>query len=336
MLKLLNEIAGETILISGATGLIAKNIIYEIQEFNRHATKQIKIVALVRNLNKAEKIFGDDKNIHYVIGDVRNIDLSRIDADYIIHAASQTSSKSFTDKSIETIDVSIRGTVNLLEFAKTRKIKKFIFLSTMEIYGTPQTDEKISENYHSNLDCTDTRSSYPESKRMCETLCCCYSKEYGIPMNILRLTQTFGRGVLISDSRVFAEFSRCILEKRDIILKTKGLTKRSYLHTKDAVSAIITVIVNGGDCEVYNVANEDTYCSIYEMAVMVASRFADNKINVLIKEDNLNLNGYAATLCMNLDTKKIRGIGWKPTLGLEACFADTIEEMRKAENKSEV
>ena len=73
-----------------------------------------------------------------------------------------------------------------------------------------------------------------------------------------------------NDGRVFADFARCVIEKRDIILKTKGETKRSYLYTEDAVCAILTVMLNGESGQAYNVANEETYCSIYEMAQLVA------------------------------------------------------------------
>ena len=116
------------------------------------------------------------------------------------------------------------------------------------------------------------RSSYPESKRLCESLCSAYASEYGVPAKVVRLTQTFGVGVSYNDGRVFAEFARCAIEGRDIVLKTKGQTKRNYIDIDDAVNAIFTVLLKGVAGEAYNVANEDTYCSIYEMANMVAEK----------------------------------------------------------------
>ena len=76
-----------------------------------------------------------------------------------------------------------------------------------------------------------------------------------MPTRIVRLTQTFGTGVSYNDGRVFAEFARCVIEQRDIILKTKGETKRSYLYTADAVTAILTVLLNGETGAAYNAAN---------------------------------------------------------------------------------
>lgn len=91
----------------------------------------------------------------------------------------------------------------------------------MEVYGYPQSDEKIFETSGTNIDTMDVRSCYPESKRLCENLCVAYSREYDLPINILRLTQTFGPGVEYNDGRIFAEFARCVLENKDICLKQK-------------------------------------------------------------------------------------------------------------------
>ena len=165
---------------------------------------------------------------------------------------------------------------------------------------------------------------------MCENLCVSYMKEYGIPVKIIRLTQTFGPGVTYDDGRVFAEFARCAIEQRNIVLKTKGETKRNYLYTADAVSAIFTVLLKGKSGEAYNAANEETYCSIYEMAQMVANMCGNEQISVEIEEkDSVEKLGYAPTLKMNLDTSKLRAIGWKPGTKLEEMFKMLIKDMER-------
>lgn len=85
------------------------------------------------------------------------------------------------------------------------------------------------------------RNSYPEAKRLSENRCASYAEEYQVPVNVLRLTQTFGPGIARNDQRVFAEFIRSALEKKDIILLTEGRTKRSSRYTADAVTAILTL-----------------------------------------------------------------------------------------------
>lgn len=306
------------ILVTGATGIIGQAIVKHLPG----------CVALVRNEEKAKRILGS--NVPLIIGDVRSVDLSNYKFDYIIHAASQTSSKAFISDPVETIDIAVTGTKHLLEFAKhLPNLKRFIYLSTMEIYGTPQSGELINELHHAHMDTMTVRNCYPLSKIICENLCTCYQSEYSVPTNILRLVQTFGPGVSYDDSRVFGEFARCVIEKKDIVLKTKGETRRSYLHIDDAVEAIRVVMESNCVGEVFNVANSATYCSIYDMALMVAEEIANGNIHVKIQENADNNSGYAPTLYMNLDTKKIERLGWKARYGLKKMFVDAIFSMEQ-------
>lgn len=314
----------DKILISGATGLIGQALIKKLENAN------VEIIAMVRNKKKAVNLFGEESDrLKYWICDVTTIKVEAVDIDYIIHAASQTSSKAFVNEPVETIMTAIQGTKNMLDIARVSNVKGFVYLSTMEVYGSPSTNEKIDEKHNTNLDTMKVRSCYPESKRMCENLCTSYASEYGVPAKVVRLTQTFGPGVSYNDGRVFAEFARCVIEGKDIILHTKGETKRNYLYTEDAVDAILTILKDGISGEAYNAANEETYCSIYEMASLVAEKCANGRINVIIEELDGEKFGYAPVLLMNLDASKLRALGWKPTCGLEEMFDKMINSMKR-------
>lgn len=332
-LPLMEELRGKTVLVTGATGLIGQTIVSALlrcgeSEKPEEAKEPVHVIVCVRNEDKARRMFGglDRGNLSILISDILTMPTDRLGqkVDYVIHAASQTSSRAFVETPVETIFTAIDGTRRALEFAKNNDVRCFVYLSTMEVYGTPMDDEKIDEQHGTNLDTMQPRSCYPESKRLCEILCASWQKEYGVPVRVLRLTQTFGPGVRYDDGRVFAEFARCAIEKKDIILKTAGLTCRSYLYTADAASAILTVMLRGEDGKAYNAANESTYCSIREMAELVAAECADGAIHVRIDaaEDPSTL-GYAPTLHMNLDTSRLRSLGWKPVYGL----ADTYRRM---------
>lgn len=327
----LESLAGRAVLITGATGLIGKKLIHTLVSSNNLnlLIKPIKIIALVRSLEKAQRVLKEDYDfIECVVGDVeKRISISE-QVDYIIHAASQTSSKAFIEQPISTINTAIIGTTNILELAREKEVKKVVYLSTMEVYGSPSTDEKINEKHGTNIDQMLVRSCYPESKRVCENLCVAYMKEYDVPINVVRLTQTFGRGVDYNDGRVFAEFARCVIEKRDIVLHTKGETRRNYLYTQDAVNAILTVLIRGKNGEAYNAANEDTYCSIYDMAQMVAKRCAHGEIKVRIEIEDESKYGFAPMLKMNLDATKLKSLGWEAAVGLEDMFHILIQDMR--------
>ena len=308
------------ILVTGATGLIGKSLV------NRLLDEGAFVIAQIRNIDKAQRVFDEDDRLSFIECDIRDFSIDNLGIDYIIHAASNTSSKAFIEAPVEVIDININGTKAVLEFARINKIKGMVYLSTMEVYGAPTTDEKINESHSTNLDSMSVRSSYPESKRMCETLCSSYASQFNVPVKVLRLTQVFGQGVEYNDNRVFAEFARCVIENRDILLHTKGETKRNYLSVNDAVDAVLTVLLKGNVGEAYNASNEDTYCSIYDMASLVADKCANGRISVIIDEDDVN-RGYAPTLKMNLDSSKLRSLGWEPRIGLEDMFNTMINDM---------
>ncbi len=315
-----------TVLITGATGLIGYTLTKMLLGYAEKTSNGLKVIALVRNIEKAKKMYSDfsEENLKFVVSDItEKIDIED-DIDYIIHGASQTSSKAFVGEPVETIFTAINGTTNMLELAKEKKVKSFVYLSSMEVYGAPLTDEKITEEHSCNLDTMSVRTSYPESKRMCESLCTAYYNEYGVPTKVIRLTQTFGPGVSYNDGRVFADFARCAIEGRDIILHTKGETKRNYLYTADAVTAILAVLLSDKNGEAYNAANEGTYCSIFEMAELVANKCSEKNISVKIEIDDESKFGFAPTLKMNLDTSKLNNIGWSAITSLEEMFTKLI------------
>lgn len=326
---LVSQLNGKRMVVTGATGLIGSNLVLILLEVSKYLESPISIVVLVRNKEKAERIFGD--NVEYIVGDVCDDINVAGDVDYIIHGASQTSSKAFVNEPVETINIAYSGTKNILELARIKDVKGLVYLSSMEVYGSPQTDDKIDEFYHSNLDTMNPRNSYPESKRMCESLCTSYYSEYGVPARVVRLTQTFGPGVAYNDGRVFAEFARCAIEGKDIVLHTKGDTKRNYLYTGDAVTAILLVLIKGESGLAYNAANEDTYCSIYEMAELVC-KLGKHESKVRVEIEPESNYGYAPVLCMNLNSERLKQIKWKPYKNLEEMFVELISYMNQRLN----
>lgn len=325
------RLEGKHILITGATGLIGSAVVTSILEWNRKTANKINITAVVRNIEKAKNIFADYDNtcLNYIVSDVCDVKAENLNVDYIIHGASPTSSKAFINTPVEIIKTAVGGTSSMLELARVNNVESFVYLSSMEVYGTPDTDEKIYEDRHCVQNVLDVRTCYPESKCMCENMCISYASEYNVPAKIIRLTQTFGTGVNYNDGRVFAEFARCVIENRNIVLKTKGETKRNYLYTADAVTAIFAVLLDGQSGNAYNAANEDTYCSIYEMSQLV-SQLSDNGIKVII-EDNSDAQklGYAPPLKMNLSTKKLMNLGWCPAYNLKEMYIRMIKTMKK-------
>lgn len=318
------QLKNKTFFITGGTGLIGTTLVDSLIRANEEKKLGITIIVLARDLDKAKKRFFESDCLKVVVGDVQHIPVINEKIDYVIHSASQTSSKGFVENPVETINVVIDGTRSVLALAREKRVESFVFLSTMEVYGYPEKGHKVKEEEIGAFDVTNPRNCYPISKIMAENICFSYFKEYGVPIRILRLTQTFGPGVEYNDGRVFAEFARCAIEKKDIILKTKGETERSYLYTADAVTAIITAMLKGQAGDIYNVANEETYCSIVEMADLVA-RLSD--LQTVFELINVSDLGYAKTLFMNLNISKMKMLGWNPSRGLSEMYQRLIKSL---------
>lgn len=309
-------------LITGATGLIGSNLIHCLLELN----KGIKIVAPVRNLDKAIEMFSSNEqdDICFIECDIVKYDYTKLSGiDYIVHCAAPTASKFFVEHPVETFDIIYSGTKVLLDYAKENTVKSFVYLSSLEIYGEVHDDSSlISEDFQGYLDPLSVRSSYPMAKRAVENLCCLYSSEYGIPVKIARLTQTTGAGIAKDDNRVIAQFSRLAAMNQDIVLHTTGDAARPYCYITDAISAILYILLKGKSGEAYNVANEETYISARGMA-----EYLRDNLNPSIKvriELNDNM-GYAPATKLPLSTKKLQSLGWLPNVDKKDIFKRLIE-----------
>lgn len=161
---------------------------------------------------------------------------------------------------------------------------------------------------------------------MVECMCASYAKEYEVPVKVARLSQTFGAGVNYNDGRVFAEFARCAIEKRNIVLHTQGRTVRSYCYTKDALSALLYILLKGTTGEAYNVTNMDTAVSIRKMAEMVCATIGKHEIQTVIDiPEDVASFGYNPEMIIRLDSNRLMELGWRATVGLEEMYERMIE-----------
>ncbi len=329
----LDDLKNSTVFITGSTGLIGSQIVKMLACANRLCDTNIRILAFARDVKKAEKIFGnllERRNFELIIGDINDTICYDKEVDYIIHGASATSSKYFVERPVETITTAINGTKNILDFARNKHVKGFLYLSSLEVYGIPVKDAgSIKEDAYGYIDPLQVRSSYSEGKRMVECLCVSYASEYDIPVKIARLSQTFGAGVDYNDGRVFAEFARCAIEHKNITLHTAGNTVRTYCYTKDAIAALFYILLRGIPGQAYNVTNENTKCSIREMAQLVCDIFPESGISVCFDTPKeISSYGYNPEMIIALDNSKLRSLGWSATVDLSEMFKRMVDSFQ--------
>lgn len=321
-----------SVLITGATGLVGMMLVRTLLCYNDLKGMNISVIALIRNEEKARRLYGslaDHALLTFKIADLLEpVDFSE-PVDYIFHCAAVTNSKMMVEKPVETIRTAMQGTTHILEFAVQKRVKSVVYLSSMEMYGSfPDRNEPVMEHEYGVIDPLLVRSNYPESKRMSENLCVAFKTEYGVPVKIARLAQTFGAGVLPGESRVFFQFAKSAMLKEDIVLHTKGLSEGNYCYLSDAVRGLLFILLKGENGEAYNIVNEEAHTTIAAMAAMVAEKFGENKCRVVYDIPKENIFGYAADVKMKLSAEKLRGLGWTPEISLYEAYRRMIGSMR--------
>lgn len=322
-----------TYLITGSTGYIGSML----AKYLLGAKSDSKIVALARAPKKIADVglacdrikffqaeLCDSRFIERLCTEIGEID-------YIFHCAAATSSSEMTSHPVEVIESIVGATRNILELARRYEIKSMVYLSSMEIYGDIDCSDghRVTEEEASSgrVELLNTRSCYPLGKRTAENMCYSYLKEYGVPVKIARLAQTFGRGILSSDNRVFAQFARAVKSGTDIVLHTEGKSMGNYCAIDDTIAALQTILERGENGEAYNVVNETNTMTIRQMAELASSQIAGGRIAVRFDIPQDNQYGYAADTGLRLSGKKLEGLGWRPKKSLADMYLEVLEEL---------
>lgn len=317
------DLEGKTILITGATGLIGSTMLRCLCA----AIKDINIIAPVRNISKAKRMFSSFAgSLTLVESDLATLSFRNLPTiDYVIHCAAPTSSRFFVEHPVETYRSIHDITAHLLDETRRNNVQRFVYLSSLEVYGTILDDTKeVTEDVQGYINPLSIRSSYPIAKRATECLCHLYAMQYDMNITIARLTQTTGAGISADDNRIIAQFARLAANGEDIILHTTGESSRPYCYTTDAVSAILYILLKGEKGEAYNVANAETYISARDMAYYLQQNFAPT-INVRIEVSETNC--YAPPTKLRLSTRKLQSLGWQPQYDLNEIFTNLIADI---------
>ena len=317
-----------TVLITGATGLIGNVLVRALSAASDKHRLNLQIIAHGRNAERGG-VLAQECGASFISGDIRKPippDELPETIDYIVHCAAVTKSAEMVANPVDVISTAIDGTRNILELAKEKNCKSLVYLSSMEIYG--QTDlTEVRESDLGYLNLSNPRSSYPESKRLCEVQCAAYSAQYGVPIKIARLAQTFGAGTPSDDTRVFAQFARSAIAGKNIELHTEGKSRGNYCYTTDTIGALLQILINGKNGEAYNVANPEASATIREMAELMADEVCNGSIKAVVNvPEDIAQRGYAPDASYSLNVDKLKVLGWTPTYGLVDMYRRTIAD----------
>ncbi|TLX73963.1 NAD-dependent epimerase/dehydratase family protein [Labilibacter sediminis] len=320
-----SKLKGQTVLITGATGMLASYTSFILMYLNESYAMDINILLLVRNKVKAKEMFGSEGNgVRFLVQDVVDEINYEGKIDYIIHAAGGASPYQIINNPVGIINANIQGTINVLNFARTKEVKNILFTSTREVYGKIENVSSISEDDFGSFNPLDDRSCYPESKRMAETIFSSYRKQYNTPYTIARIAHSYGPGMQIeNDGRVMSDFIYDVLNRPEIVINSSGLAERAFCYITDAVVAMYAVLLNGKVGEAYNIANEEESVSLVDLAKMLCRLSKGNK-QVVTKDQDQTGVGYCNYKRVMLSTSKLRNLGWKPIVNLEEGLVKTL------------
>lgn len=308
------------IFVTGGAGFIGSEFVRsalggKLEAFGINPSKVIVYDALtyagnIDNLSSVEK----DERFEFIKGDICDSNIEKSIPKYcdlIVNFAAE----SHVDRSIEGpsmfVKTNILGTQNLLEVAKKHEVKKFIQISTDEVYGSIDSGS-WDENFP-----LEPNSPYAASKACADLLCLAYNKTYGFPVLITRCSNNYGP--YQNPEKLIPLFIKNLIEGNKLPLYGDGKNIREWIHVSDHVRAISFAYQYGKNGQIYNIAGDDEKSNI-EITKIILSIFGEDESKILYVKDRLGHD-----LRYALNGEKIRSLGFNNKIGFTEGIQDTIE-----------
>ncbi len=302
------------LLVTGGAGFIGSNFIkFILNKYPEYKIINLDKLSYAGNLDNLRDM-GENKNYSFVKGDICDHDLVNKlvkDVDIVVHFAAET----HVDRSIMEAGIFVKtdilGTFNLLNSAKHNKIKKFIHISTDEIYGSI---EDGSADEDGPLIPT---NPYSASKAGADRLAYSYFAAFKLPVIIARSSNNYVPYQHVE--KLIPLFTTHAIENKKLPLYGDGLNKRDWLYVLDNCEAIDLLMNKGVDGEAYNVGadNEKTNIEVTKIILNELNK-SDNLIE-FVKDRISHDKRYF------LDCGKIKKLGWKPKHKFDKTLRQTIK-----------
>ena len=311
------------ILVTGATGLIGSCLVDLLMAVSAVQAIPLEVYAMGRNRRKGLNrlsAYAGKPSFHFIEHDVSQPLDGGMPFHFIIHAASSASPQLYRSTPVEVMKSNIMGVSNLLDYGTRHGMKRFLYVSSGEVYGAQQA-KALSESAYGYVDNLDVRSCYPSSKRAAETLAVCYAKEYGADVVIARPCHTFGPFFTDSDQRAYAQFIRNIESGEDIVLRSDGAQYRSWCYVVDCALALCYILMKGESEQAYNIADSRCEATLRSLAEMLAEVGGCGF--------RVGPPDASSTQRVVFETTRLEQLGWNTTGSLKQKLEHTVESRKK-------
>ena len=303
-------------LVTGGAGFIGSNFVhYLLETYADCRVVNLDKLTYAGNLDNLKDI-ADDSRHHFIHGDIADEELVETIFCEGIDVAVNFAAETHVDRSIgspgDFITTDVYGTYVLLEAAKRCGVRKFIQISTDEVYGTIQHGRSSTEN-----DVLMPRNPYSASKAGADRLAYSYFATYGVPVCITRASNNYGPYQY--PEKLIPLFVTNLLEDKPVPIYGDGRHVRDWLHVRDHCGAVDIVIRKGVDGEVYNIGGGNERENIELVDIIFDQLKKPESLKQYVKDRLGHDRRYS------LSTAKMRRLGWTPAVDFEKGIRTTID-----------
>lgn len=307
------------ILVTGGAGFIGGNFVqYMVNKYPNVDIYNLDLLTYAGDLTK-HKAIEEKENYHFVKIDIADRDavialFEKEQFDYVAHFAAESHvDRSITEPEIF-VKTNVMGTQALLDGAKKIGVKKFVHISTDEVYGELDWDPTTFFTEDTPLQ---PNSPYSASKASSDLLVRAYHETFDLPMNITRCSNNYGP-FHFPEKLIPLTISR-VLNDEKVPVYGNGANIRDWLHVLDHCAAIDLVLHEGVNGEVYNVGGHNERTNL-EVVQTIIEALGKSEGLIEYVDDRLGHDKRYA-----IDPTKLEALGWKPTYSFETGIKQTIE-----------
>lgn len=314
------KLEGKTVLVTGGAGFLGKYIVLTLDYLNKNVFDEpCRIIILDNFISGLPDVIHENENLKLIKHDItQNLELDE-DIDYIMHAACMAAPMFYNKYRLETIDGGFTGTKNMLELARKKHVRSFLYFSSSEIYGDPFPEFiPTKESYRGNVSCVGPRACYDEPKRIGETLCTNYANIFGIPVKIVRPFNIYGPGLRLDDNRVIVNLVVKALRGEKVPVYGDGMKSRTFCYISDATIGWFKALLSDHNNECFNIGYPEQEIKMKHLAEMVIALVENEKAEIQMIDDKSGIYGGESDpnrRCPDI-TKAKAMLGYEPRINL--------------------